>query len=254
MSLYHVLIEMPTLQRGLLFAWILEMIAVPIFGWLWHERGQRVGIVLGVCLQVITVFAILIRGWGTTRAVITAGGVIILGWAAEFIGSHTGFPFGRYHYTDRLQPQIGHVPLLIPCAWLMMLPPAWAVADLFTYGQRGWLFVLLSAIAFTMWDLFLDPQMVAWDFWKWESLPTKGACWQDYFGIPWTNYLGWMLVSAIITIIVTPPPLPLSLLVIYTLTWFLETFGQLFFWHLPGPAIVGGTGMGMIVLLVIIKM
>ena len=46
----------------------------------------------------------------------------MIGWTAEAIGSKTGFPFGAYHYTDRLQPQLLGVPLLIPLAWLMMLP------------------------------------------------------------------------------------------------------------------------------------
>src|SRR5690606_41755819 len=29
-------------------------------------------------------------------------------------------------------------------------------------------FILVSALALTVWDLFLDPQMVAWGFWIWE--------------------------------------------------------------------------------------
>jgi hypothetical protein len=50
---------------------------------------------------------------------------------------------------------------LVPLAWLMMLPPAWAVARLVA-GGPGIAFILTAALAFTAWDLFLDPQMVAW--------------------------------------------------------------------------------------------
>ncbi|MBK9747058.1 MAG: carotenoid biosynthesis protein [Chloroflexi bacterium] len=68
------------------------------------------------------------RAWGGRRALTTIGVIVALAWLTEFIGHTTGFPFGSYDYTPRLQPQVGGVPLLIPLAWLMMLPPAWAMA------------------------------------------------------------------------------------------------------------------------------
>ena len=104
-------------------------------------------------------------------------------------------------------------------------------------------FIALSAAAFTAWDLFLDPQMVAWNFWVWDQ-PGQ------YFGIPWVNFLGWLLVSALVTVVARPRGLPvLPLLVVYTVTWALQTFGQLFFWGLPGPALMGGVVMGSLVVL-----
>jgi putative membrane protein len=113
--------------RSLLLIWLLTMISVPILKWVWGERAQQRGIVAGVLLQAATVLTVLLPAWGARRTLLTAVFVIVTGWAAEFLGSSTGFPFGRYHYTDRLQPQLMGVPLVIPLAWLMMLPPAWAV-------------------------------------------------------------------------------------------------------------------------------
>jgi putative membrane protein len=146
-----------------------------------------------------------------------------------------------------LQPQLAGVPLLIPLAWLMMLPPAWAVASLIVGGRRDWRFVLVSAAAFTAWDLFLDPQMVGWGYWVWAN---PGG----YFGIPWVNFAGWLLGSALITAIVRPGQLAAPIFVaVYAITWFLQTVGQGLFWQMPGPALVGGVVMGFFLLLAYLR-
>ena len=182
-----------------------------------------------------------LRAAFTALALLIAAAVPAMGWGVEFIGSRTGIPFGRYHYTDRLQPQVGRVPVLIPLAWLMMLPAAWAIADVITQ-EHNLAFSVVSGAAFTTWDLFLDPQMVGWGLWKWQK---PGG----YFGIPWTNYLGWMLASTVMTAIIQPVDLPVQALgLIYGLTWLLETVGLGILWKQPGPAFCGFLGMGGMVL------
>jgi putative membrane protein len=132
---------------------------------------------------------------------------------------------------------------LIPLAWLMMLPAAWAVASVITDSHRGWRFVLVSALALTAWDCFLDPQMVSWGYWVWA---TPGG----YFGIPWINFAGWALSAGLLTLLARPLPLPIPpLLAIYTITWALQSTGQLFFWQMPGPALSGFIAMGLFVCL-----
>jgi putative membrane protein len=218
--------------------WALTMISLPIVKWTLGGTALQRGIVVGVIVQVAAVVFILFHHSGWTNALRLGLTVLSLAWLAEFIGSSTGLPFGRYQYTDVLQPQLGGVPLLIPLAWLMMLPPAWAVARLIvpTAGRMG--FAAVSALAFTAWDLYLDPQMVFWDFWRWEQ---PGG----YFGIPWSNYLGWLLVSGAISALWAGRSLPLiPLLTVYIITWLLQSIGQAFFWGLPGPALVGFLGMG----------
>jgi putative membrane protein len=225
----------------LLGAWLLNMIAVPIAKWTIGEAAMYPLINMSVVLQAATVFAILSNAWGMRRTLVVFLTVLLVTLAAEIIGSATGFPFGVYAYTDRLQPQIGHVPLLIPLAWFMMAPSAWAVANRFR--SRIWLFILVSAGALTAWDLLLDPQMVSWDLWRWEN---QGL----YFGIPLSNFAGWLLVAALLTWLVRPSRLPVRpLLLIYTITWFLEWFGLAFFWGMPGPALIGGIVMGFFVVL-----
>ena len=222
-------------------AWVGATVSLPVVQAAWGDRALRRGVTVGVLLQDAAVIVILADAWGWGRAILLALMVLVMGWAIEFLGSRTGVPFGRYHYTEHLQPQLGRVPLLIPAAWLMMLPPAWAVAQHITSGATGAAFVAVSALAFTAWDLFLDPQMVAWRLWVWER---PGG----YFGIPWTNFGGWMLVAAVITAVTVPlwpGPLPVApLMAVYVLTWLLETVGLGVFWRQPGPAFCGFLGMG----------
>lgn len=216
--------------------WVLCMIFVPIANWVWGAAALRLLIVISVLLQAGAVLAVLLPGWGYRYTSMVGLAIASLTFLVEYLGSHTGFPFGDYSYTDLLQPQLGDVPLLIPVAWLMMLPCAWAVAHALRASR--WQFALLSGFALTAWDLFLDPQMVHWDLWQWHE---QGG----YFGIPWQNYLGWFMTGTLLTWLIQPKPVPVRpLLIIYSITWFLETFGLAFFWGLPGPALVGGMVMG----------
>jgi len=219
-------------------AWLLSMIALPPVYFLRGYQALPWAVTLGVFFQTGLVVTVLHNAWGIRRTLWTAAVVAALGWLVEAIGSATGLPFGQYHYTAALQPQLGDVPLLIPLAWLMMLPPAWVVAARISGRWRGLAFIGLSGLAMTAWDLFLDPQMVAWGFWEWANP-------HGYFGIPWLNFAGWFLTATVMTAVVRPRPVPGgALLTVYIITWLLEFGGLLFFWGLPGPAVVGFVGMG----------
>ena len=235
---YHWLQQTPRLGRAYFAAWLLSMIAFPLTHLFGGEAIMLRFLTISVILHTITVLLILHQAWGFNRTFSTALGLIIATWTVEFIGSHTGYPFGTYHYSTKIQPQIGQVPLIIPLAWLMMLPSAWALAQIITGSTRNITFMLLSGLALTTWDLFLDPQMVQWGLWVWAQP-------QGYFGIPWSNYLGWWLTATFLTALARPPQLPIyPLLLILTITWLLETIGLVVFWGLPGPALVGFISLG----------
>lgn len=226
------------------------MISLPILKWAYGTDIIPAAVTAALLVQFTAVTFIMSNAWGWSRTVIAFLIVAFTTWGLEFLGSSTGFPFGDYDYTDALQPQVGHVPLLIPLAWFMMLPSAWAIAEIIVGRNRVWAYVAVSAAAITAWDLFLDPQMVAWGFWEWSNP-------QGYFGIPWVNYAGWYLTGIIVTTLVRPfrfqmPIIPL--LVVYGVVWFLQSFGQAIFWGQPGPAIVGAIGMGALLLIALRKL
>ncbi len=226
---------------GPLLIWLAVMIATPIADW--ATRGQAYPLIatIGVLVQ-FGVVAAIVAGPGRLSGVWRAAAVVAaLTLAVEAIGVRTGFPFGAYHYTAALPGQLGGVPLVIPLAWLMMLPPAWAVTSAIVAPRHRLRFALLAGVVFTAWDLYLDPQMVARGLWIWE---TPGG----YFGIPWTNFAGWWATAALATYLAAPRVLTSGLrrplAVVYTLTWLLQAVGLGAFWGQAGPALIGFIGMG----------
>jgi uncharacterized membrane protein len=246
-KIHYQLLQLSSIQTVFLTIWALMMVSLPIADWTTSWSAMIGAITVGVGITAGLVIALLWEVLGAAATLRVAGSILALSWAAEVIGSRTGIPFGTYSYTDMMQPQILNVPLQIPLGWLMMLPPSWAVAQAITDRIKlRWefpVFVGLSALAMMAWDLFLDPMMVTWEMWVWDN---PGS----YFGIPWINYLGWLLVSALITILVRPGKLPLApLLIIYTTIWLLKSAGLGFFWGMLGAAVVGSFFMGGITIL-----
>lgn len=127
--------------------------------------------------------------WGGRRAGAAAATVAVATATVERIGVRTGWPFGRYAYTDALRPQVAHVPVIVPMAWFAMSLPARETAH-GALGPRSTRLgrIALGSAAMTAWDLFLDPQMVGEGYWAWRR---RGA----YRGIPLTNFLGWFVTG-----------------------------------------------------------
>ena len=243
----EVLAEQANLAFWILGAlWLVSMISVPIQGWRAGIRGTRRGLEISVYLQASMVVSVLLPAWGLLRLGITGVGIVLLGWFAEWIGSSRGFLFGRYHYTDVLQPQVLHVPVLIPVAWLMIIPVSWAIGQAIVgTPDTVWARLAIAAIgagATTAWDLYLDPQMVKWGFWEWDQ---DGA----YLGIPIRKFIGWFMTALLMGLILFPPAIPVApLLLLFSLIWIMQFVAQLFFWNLRISAFVGFVAMGLFVL------
>ncbi len=116
-----------------------------------------------------------------------------LGFTAEAIGVRFGFPFGAYRYSNVLAPAWIGVPLGIGAAWMILV----------TYIRqrlgRTRAYVCLAAGFMVAIDLLIDPIAAnLLHYWEWK---TSGV----YFGIPLSNFAGWLLVS--LMIFTTQPPL-----------------------------------------------
>jgi putative membrane protein len=228
--------------------WVLALIMTPISLWLAGEDTFALVASIGVITQLAASLTALSFKWRARRISLAVIVTFTLTWLVEYIGVQTGWPFGSYTYSAQLQPQIGGVPLLIPLAWMMMLPPSWAVAEMIVGSRKEslgsaywWIFSALAGVVFTAWDLYLDPLMVKRGLWNWQE---PGA----YFGIPLANFVGWWLTAATITRILRPGELPQApLFSIYSITWIFQAIGLGFFWGLPGPALFGFLGMGFFV-------
>jgi putative membrane protein len=201
--------------------------------------------------------------WGPARAGSAAVAVAAATALVERVGTRTGLPFGRYHYTPALRPQVGGVPVIVPLAWFAMAVPAREAAvgalaplerrtatatatatdpapagpGLATRARR----VVLGAAALTAWDLFLDPQMVGEGYWRWAR---RGR----YRGIPLSNYLGWFVtavgVMAALELLVPAEDVADPVLEAeYSTMAVMETLGFAAFFRDPLVAAVGGAGM-----------
>jgi len=229
----------------LLGGWVVILVATPIALWAGGDGIFPILASLGVLAQLAVTLRALGFAWPARKVAGIFLVVVALTWTIEALGIATRFPFGGYEYRDHLQPQLGGVPWLIPLAWMMMLPPAWAVSQSILIGLRSHLgrwywfvFAALAGLAFTAWDLYLDPQMVKRGLWVWQQ---PGG----YFGIPWGNFVGWWAGATLITLLIRPDRIEARpLILVYATTWILQAVGLGIFWGQPGPALVGFLGMG----------
>ena len=124
---------------------------------------------------------------GAWRSLALAAG---LGCGFELLGVHTGLPFGRYSYSPALGPAFYGVPFTMAFAWLILIDFARAVTKS----------PFLGAVVMVGVDFALDPVAAGpLQYWRWLD---GGA----YFGIPWTNFAGWLVASWAILAVLPPSP------------------------------------------------
>ncbi len=112
----------------------------------------------------------------------------------EYLGIASGFPFGRYAYSDRWWPVVrmagvGSYPLIVPFAWLLVV----GGSILFMAGfVKGWVAVPIGAALATTVDLGMEPVMTGrLGYWSWiERGPLPGHA-------PWQNAAAWFGLSLI---------------------------------------------------------
>ncbi|WP_009886468.1 carotenoid biosynthesis protein [Ferroplasma acidarmanus] len=102
----------------------------------------------------------------------------ILAFFIEFLGVHTGIPFGRYVYSSILGPELLSVPVAIPFLWSSLLYFSWLAG-------RGK--IVTSSILMVAIDLSFDPRFSI-HLWHWA---VPGI----YFGVPLTNFAGCFIAS-----------------------------------------------------------
>ena len=123
---------------------------------------------------------------------------VIVGNIFENIGVRTGFPFGRYYFTELMGPKLFAVPIMLGLAYTGMAYLSWAIARLILGDLRNLdgAYVLrvplVASFIMVAWDFSMDPVWATvLHAWIW---PRGGA----YFGVPATNFLGWYVTVYII--------------------------------------------------------
>jgi uncharacterized membrane protein len=124
---------------------------------------------------------------------------LIVGNVVENIGVITGFPYGRYYFTDVMGPKLFNVPIMLGLAYLGMGYLSWTLACTILRSARssirGSLIIVVHVVAsFVMvaWDLAMDPIWgTVLHAWIWQ----RGG---PYFGVPISNFVGWYLTVYLI--------------------------------------------------------
>ena len=199
---------------GVAFA---TFLAPPSPGWLLTPSSQRVAATMfrfgGQTTVVLGALAALLHargrlGMSRTLGIFAAAFAISLG--AELLGTGTGYPFGPYSYTTQLGYLIGgRVPFNIPTSWFFMLYASLAICGrtLVTRddGRSKWRWAMIAALVLTAWDVSMDPAMVATTHWLWHLPALDGApllrrvaLSNLFYGMPLTNWLGWLLTGTLV--------------------------------------------------------
>ncbi|MCW6168840.1 MAG: carotenoid biosynthesis protein [Thermoplasmatales archaeon] len=149
----------------------------------------------------------------------------IIGSAMELLSLNTGFPFGRYYYTNELGSMLGPLPVFIPLLWASLGFYAYMAG-----GKYGMPFLMV----FT--DLALDPRLSG-HLWIWISTT-------QYFGDPITNFVGWFFTSALIILVFVELQkvdhvISYPAIVFYLLSGINECISDLYA-HLIFPAVIAG--------------
>jgi putative membrane protein len=113
-----------------------------------------------------------------------------IGFVTELFGVAFGVPFGGYHYTGVLAPTFLGVPLVLGCAWLVLVVYVQHQPVLQRVPRLAR--PVLAAAWMTALDFVIDPLAAGpLGYWRWDG---DGA----WYGIPWTNFLGWFVTSLVI--------------------------------------------------------
>ncbi|PYE53581.1 carotenoid biosynthesis protein [Deinococcus yavapaiensis] len=143
------------------------------------------------------------------RALLLFAACFVLGLAVEIAGSRAGFLFGSYDY-DPPGPKVLGVPLLVPLGWWWMTLAALALSN----GKP----VLAGALMVAL-DVGLEPLMTTYGFWSWAPGGTS------YYGVPWTNFLGWFVVGALLSwLILRLTPIVLTRGTTFRVAYLVELF------------------------------
>jgi uncharacterized membrane protein len=118
---------------------------------------------------------------------------------SESLSLRTGIPFGHYRFTDLMGPKLFDLPILLALAYVGMGYLSWIVAFVILNchseplsGKKIVVLPLLASFVMTAWDLSMDPVWADIDHaWVWLD----GG---SYYGVPITNFFGWILTVYII--------------------------------------------------------
>ncbi len=165
-----------------------------------EAAGATYQVVTGAPVPVVTVaaaaftLACILRLHGLWGAMAFVALIFVIPFGSEFIGVLTGLPYGTYAYSGLVGPRLlGIVPVFIFIAWINI---GYMVIATTTFGRGRsslWLAPVDGLLA-AAWDAMVDPLAVRAGYWSWAG---SGG----FYGVPLSNFLGWVLVVTLLSLV-----------------------------------------------------
>lgn len=122
----------------------------------------------------------------------------VVSWTFETISISSGFPFGKFYYTELLGAKAGTVPFGIMLAYFFMGYLAWTVSTILLNESSSGIkknkiiiIPVVSAAIMVFWNLTFDPVLSTIEGnWVWENAV-------GYHGVPIVNSFGWFITTYI---------------------------------------------------------
>jgi len=177
------------------FWFVLAVYLALVVAFAWNPTPLAQGLA-AIGIVVACSHAVLFYGWKDALALLAI--CLIITFAMENLGVATGLPFGHYHFeVGSNLPHVGAIPIIVGPLWFGMGYFSWVLAGTLLGGAQARLnrnielfaLPIVAAFVMTQWDVVMDPP---------QSTISKAWIWHDggaHFGVPLSNYLGWLLTS-----------------------------------------------------------
>jgi len=109
----------------------------------------------------------------------------IFGFAVEYVGVHTGYLFGNYHYGASLGSKIWAIPVIMSMNWILLCFCSCAVV--WNISKNNVVRAILAAALMTGLDFLIEQVAAQMGFWYWKN----GE-------IPAFNYVCWFVLSFVV--------------------------------------------------------
>ncbi len=163
--------------------WLLVLHAIGLVSVLFLGEPLRALVLKSTPIHLAIVSVLMIpRESAQKRAGFSALALCLMyGFAVEWIGVHSGWPFGFYRYGDALGPKSGGVPWSIGLNWFVVAISARQWVRFRPSSYQTFFFVLASSALMVFLDVWIEPMAPKLDYWYWD----EGRA-------PLQNYLGWL--------------------------------------------------------------
>lgn len=136
-----------------------------------------------------------VKWWRRGHTWLAAAVIWTGGMSVEWLGVHTGWPFGQYEYSRILGWHLFGVPVTLGFAWIGVVCSGALLASRLPGGRSNlWIRALLTAALAVLLDLVLDPVAHLRGFWSWEAAG-------GFYGVPLSNFAAWFIVGGLLTLI-----------------------------------------------------